>query len=335
MRVARLSGPRRRLSIAEVDLLEAGPGEVVVKIAASGVCHSDLHISKGEFEWVNYPITLGHEPAGNVYDVGEGVEGLRKRQPVVVYPGRGCGRCWFCLRGEENHCEDGKFIGFDQDGAYAEYLLVESPRYIFPLSNLTLDEAAPLGCAGITAYHAIKAEALPILHPGDSVVVIGVGGLGHIAIQLFKKMSTCPVIAVDVRRKSLSLAESLGSDRTILSGDRMVDQVKRVAKKVGAVIDFVGSSSTMTSSYEILRAGGRLVIVGAANDELRVGSGSTNGREVHGSVSGSLSEMKELTELAGQGAFRVLVKTYPLEQVNDVLEELGKGSIVGRAVLNP
>jgi len=336
MKVARLAGPRRPFAVVDADRPEAGPGEVVVKIVASGVCHSDLHIARGEFEAVKYPITLGHEPAGCVYEVGEGVTGLKKGQPVIVYPGRGCGRCWFCLRGEENHCEDGKFIGFDQDGGHAEYLLVESPRYLFPLSGLSLDEGAPLGCAGITAYHAVKAKALPVLHAGDCVVIIGVGGLGHVAIQLLKKMSTCSIVAVDLRRRSLSLAEKLGSDQTILAGKNMGAQVRRVAKKgVGAVIDFVGSTSTLTASYEMLRAGGRLVVVGAADGHLKMDSSSTNGREVHGSISGSLSEMSELVELARRKQFKVVVKAYPLEQVNEVLKMLEEGRIEGRAVLKP
>jgi D-arabinose 1-dehydrogenase-like Zn-dependent alcohol dehydrogenase len=336
MKVARLAGPRKPFAIVDTDRPEPGPGEVVVKIVASGVCHSDLHIARGEFESVKYPITLGHEPAGNVYEVGEGVTGLRKGQPVIVYPARGCGRCWFCLLGEENHCEDGKFIGFDQDGGYAEYLLVESPRYLFPLSGLSLDEGAPLGCAGITAYHSVKAKALPVLHAGDYVVVIGVGGLGHIAIQLLRKMSTCSIVAVDVRRRSLSLAEKLGSDQTVLAGKNLATQVRRVAKEgVGAVIDFVGSTSTLTASYEMLRAGGRLVVVGAAGGHLKMDSGSTNGREVHGSISGSLTEMSELMELARQKQFKVVVKPYPLEQVNEVLKMLEEGRIEGRAVLKP
>jgi len=336
MKVARLAGPRRPFAVVDADRPEAGPGEVVVKIVASGVCHSDLHIARGEFEAVKYPITLGHEPAGCVYEVGEGVTGLKKGQPVIVYPGRGCGRCWFCLRGEENHCEDGKFIGFDQDGGHAEYLLVESPRYLFPLSGLSLDEGAPLGCAGITAYHAVKAKALPVLHAGDCVVIIGVGGLGHLAIQFLRNMSTCSIIAVDVRRRSLSLAEKLGSDQTILARKNIATQVRRVAKKgVGAVIDFVGSTSTLTASYKMLRAGGRLVVVGAAGGHLKMDSGSTNGREVHGSISGSLSEMRELIEIARRKQFKVMVKPYPLEQVNDVLKMLEEGRMEGRAVLKP
>jgi len=193
--------------------------------------------------------------------------------------------------------------------------LVESPRYLFPLAGLSLDEGAPLGCAGITAYHAVKAEALPVLHAEDYAVVIGVGGLGHIAIQLLKKMSPCSIVAVDVRRRSLSLAEKLGSEET--------------------VIDFVGSTSTLNASYETLRAGGRLVVVGAAGGHLRMESGSANGRQVHGSVSGSLSEMRELMELARTKQFKVVVKAYPLERVNEVLEMLEEGRIEGRAVLKP
>src|SRR2546425_7995868 len=336
MKVARLADPRKPFAIVDADRPEPGPGEVVVKIVASGVCHSDLHIARGECESVKYPIALSHEPAGYVHEVGEGVTGFKKGQPVVVYPARGCGRCWFCLRGEENHCEEGKFIGFDQDGAYVEYLLVESPRYLFHLSGLSLDEGAPLGCAGITAYHAVKAKALRVLHAGDHVVVIGVGGLGHVAIQLLRKMSTCSIVAVDVRRRSLSLAEKLGSDKTVLAGKNVVAQVRRIANNgVGAVVDFVGSTSTLTASYEMLRAGGRLVVVGAAGGHLRLDSGSTNGREVHGSISGSLTEMKELMELARQKQFKVVVKTYPLEQVNEVLKRLEEGRIEGRAVLKP
>ncbi len=214
--------------------------------------------------------------------------------------------------------------------------MVESPRYLFPLSGLSLDEGAPLGCAGITAYHAVKAKALPVLHAGDCVVIIGVGGLGHVAIQLLKKMSTCSIVAVDLRRRSLSLAEKLGSDQTILAGKNMGAQVRRVAKKgVGAVIDFVGLTSTLTASYEMLRAGGRLVVVGAADGHLKMDSSSTNGREVHGSISGSLSEMSELVELARRKQFKVVVKAYPLEQVNEVLNLLEEGRIEGRAILKP
>lgn len=336
MKAARLQSPGKPLKILEVNNPEPGPGEVVVKVASSGVCHSDLHIAKGEFASVKCPITLGHEPAGTIYSVGEGVKDLKIGQPVLVYPGVGCGHCWFCLQGEENHCENGRFFGFDQDGAYAEYLLVESPRYLFPIPGLSIDETAPLACAGITAYHAVKAKALPVLHPGDCAVVIGVGGLGHIAIQLLKKLSTCPIIAVDVRRRSLLLAEELGADNTILAGKDLASKVRKVAKSgVGAVIDFVGSTSTLTASYAMLRACGRVVVVGAAGGSLKMEAGSTNGREVHGSILGSRSEMQELIELARRKLFKVMVKTYALEHVNEVLRMLEEGRITGRAVLKP
>jgi propanol-preferring alcohol dehydrogenase len=336
MKAARLQSPRKPVRIVEVDDPEPGPGEVVVKIASSGVCHSDLHIAKGEFPSVNYPITLGHEPAGTIHEFGETVEDIKKGQHVLVYPGSGCGRCWFCLQGEENYCEDGRFFGFDKDGADAEYLLVESPRYLFPIPGLSTDEAAPLACAGITAYHAVKAQALPVLHPDDCAVIIGVGGLGHIAIQLLKKMSTCPIVAVDVRRQSLLLAEKLGADHTILAGKDLARQVRKVAKRgVGAVIDFVGSTSTLTASYTMLRACGRVVVVGAAGGSLKMQADSTSGREVHGSILGSRGEMQELIELARRRQFKVMMKTYPLEQVNEALKMIEEGRISGRAVLKP
>jgi D-arabinose 1-dehydrogenase-like Zn-dependent alcohol dehydrogenase len=336
MKAVRLQSPGKPLKLVEVDDPEPGPGEIVVKISSSGVCHSDLHIANGEFASVKYPITLGHEPAGTIHDVGDAVKDLKKGQTVLVYPGSGCGRCWFCFQGEENHCESGRFFGFDQDGAYAEYLLVESPHYLLPIPGLSTDEAAPLACAGITAYHAVKAKALPVLHPDDCVVIIGVGGLGHIAIQLLKKFSTCPIVAVDVRRQSLLLAEKLGADHTMLAGKDLARQVRKVAKKgVGAVIDFVGSTPTLTASYAMLRACGRVVAVGATGGSLRMDAGSTNGREVHGSILGSRSEMQELIELATRKQFKVIVQAYPLEQVNEVLKMVENGRVTGRAVLKP
>jgi D-arabinose 1-dehydrogenase-like Zn-dependent alcohol dehydrogenase len=201
---------------------------------------------------------------------------------------------------------------------------------------LSSDEAAPLACAGLTAYHAIKAYAVPALHPEDYALVIGVGGLGHIAIQLLKKLTPCPIIAVDVRHQSLLLAEKFGADHTILAGKNLVSQAKKVAKKgIGAVIDFVGSTSTLAASYAMLRACGRVVVVGAAGGSLKVDASSTNGREVHGSISGSLSEMQELIELARRKQFKVIVKSYPLEEVNEVLKMMEEGRITGRAVLKP
>jgi D-arabinose 1-dehydrogenase-like Zn-dependent alcohol dehydrogenase len=336
MKAARLKGPRRPLEIVELHDPDPGPGEVVVKIASSGVCHSDLHIANGEFKGVKYPITLGHEPAGYIHSFGPGVENLRKGQAVVVYAGTSCGMCEYCLRGEENYCESGEFFGFDHDGANAEYLLVKSPRYIFPIPRLSTDEACPLACAGITAYHAIKTEALPVLHPEDYVVVIGIGGLGHVGIQLLKKLSSSQIIAVDTRTDCLSLAEKLGADYTILAGRGLARQILKVSKKkLGAVLDFVGSDLTLGPSYEILRPGGRLVMVGEAGGSFKIAASSTNGREVHGSVYGTLSDMREIVELATQKQIKILVKTYPLKEANRVLKMLEEGQMIGRAVLKP
>ena len=336
MKAARLQSPRKPLAIVELEDPKPGPDEIVVKIASSGVCHSDLHMAKGEFKGVKYPITLGHEPAGYVHEIGSRVRNLRRGQPVLVYAGSGCGQCSWCLRGEENYCESGEFFGFDRDGANAEYLLVSFSRYLFPIPGLSIDEACPLACAGITAYHAVKAEALPGLEPKDYVVVIGIGGLGHIGVQLLKRLSSSQIIAVDKREESLSLAEKLGADHLILAGKDLAKQILHVSrKKVCAVIDFVGSDLTLGPAYEVLGPGGRLVIVGEAGGSFKVAASSIMGREIHGSIYGSLGEMQELVALATQKQFRVMVKSYPLKEVNDVLKMLEEGHILGRAVLKP
>ena len=336
MKAARIKGPRRPVVFEEVEDPSPGPGQVVVRIAASGVCHSDLHIAMGDFKGIRYPLTLGHEPAGYVHRTGRGVKNVREGDAVLVYIARGCGKCWSCRRGAENECGEMEVIGFDRDGCHAEYLLVDSERYLFPIQGLNINEAAPLACAGITAYHAVKAKALGHLNPDDYVAVIGVGGLGHIALQLLKKLGPARIVAIDRTEEKLRQARKLGADYVLMYGRGMNAEVRSIAKSgLAVVIDFVGSSSTLSESYDMLKTGGRLVIVGAAGGRLRVQSGSTSSREVHGSILGSLHEMQEVIDLARNRVFRTVTKAYPLDGIKEVLRLLRQGRMEGRAVLRP
>lgn len=281
-------------------------------------------------------MTLGHEPAGYVYQTGPRVKNVREGDAVLVYIARGCGKCWSCRKGFENECEKMEVIGFDRDGCHAEYLLVDSERYLFPVQGLNINEAAPLACVGITAYHAVKSKALDHLNPDDHVALIGVGGLGHIALQLLKKMGPARVVAIDRTEEKLRLAKKLGADHVLRYGRGMEGELRRLVRGGLAVaIDFVGSSSTLSQSYNMLKSGGRLVIVGAAGGHLNVQSGSTNSREVHGSILGSLHEMQEVIDLARNRVIRTLTKAYPLDRIKEVLRLVKQGRMEGRAVLTP
>lgn len=334
MKAARLLGPKRPVVISDVEDPHPGPNEVVVKIKASGVCHSDLHIAEADFAGVSYPLTLGHEPAGYIHEIGSGILGFEEGTPVLVYITRGCGACGFCRRGEENNCDQGESMGFDRDGSHAEFLLVDSTRYLYPIQGLEPEEAASLACAGLTAYHAVKAEALPLLQPDDFAIIIGVGGLGHIALQLLKKLGLSRVIAVDKNEEKLGFAKRCGADYTVVARDNMLSEIRKIAAHgVAVALDFVGSTFSLKAGYEALSSKGRLVIVGAAGGSLEVNSEPTRGRETHGSILGSLGEMRELIELAKLGAFKVSHQTFPIEQINVALKLLKEGRIEGRAVL--
>lgn len=335
MKAARLLGPRKPVVISDVRDPHPSANEVVVEIKASGLCHSDLHIADAEFAGVNYPLTLGHEPAGYIHEIGSNVRCIEKGTPVLVYITQGCGTCWFCRRGEENNCEHGEAMGFDRDGSHAEFLLVDSTRYLFPILGLKSEEAASLACAGLTAFHAVKGEALPVLQPDDFAVVIGVGGLGHIAVQLLKKLGPSRVIAVDKNDEKLGFAKRCGADYTVAASESMVGEVRKIAGRgVAVALDFVGSPSSLKAGYEVLRSKGRLLIVGSAGGSLEVNSEPTRGREIHGSILGSLAEMRELIELARAGVFKVSHQTFPLEQIHNAMQLLRESRIEGRAVLS-
>jgi propanol-preferring alcohol dehydrogenase len=334
--------------ITEVPRPDPGPGEVVVKVAAAGCCHSDIHIidELGDVSPWPLPFTLGHENAGWVDELGTGVGGLEVGQPVAVYGAYGCGACDRCLVGAPNYCENpmgapmpGGGCGLGADGGMAEYVRVPGPQYLVPLPD-GMDPvlAAPLTDAGLTPYHAIR-RSTHKLAPGSSTVVIGVGGLGHLAIQILKATTATRVIAVDNRPEALKLAEECGADVTIEAGDAAgVEARSATANGRGAdlVLDFVGNDGTLALATSTTRTMGDLTIVGIAGGTLPYNFYAVPYEASVQSVYwGSRAELAEVLDLGARGLITPEITTYPLDEAPAAYQALREGTLKGRAVVIP
>jgi propanol-preferring alcohol dehydrogenase len=345
VKALRLSGWKRDAELCEVPEPTPGPGEVLVRIGGAGACHSDLHlmydIEAGALPW-GPPFTLGHENAGWVERVGDGVRSVSVGEPVAVYGPWGCGRCRRCLMGMENYCEHPELMGgagggLGSDGGMAPYMIVPTARWLVPIGDLDPVEAAPLTDAGLTPYHAIK-RSLPLLVPGATVVVIGAGGLGHMAVQMLEAMCPASVITVDTRVEALELAAALGSDHTVLASDSSVDEIRQVTGGRGAdvVLDFVGADRTLEAAAKLVRPMGHLTIVGIAGGTLPV---SFFGIAYEASVAttywGTLPELVEVIALAQARRIRPRVHTFSLDNAMDAYRSMRNGTLEGRAVIVP
>lgn len=323
---------------------EPGPGEVLLRVAAAGVCHADVEVLGLPAEEFPFPLplTLGHEGVGTVAALGAGVTGLEEGEPVAVYGPWGCGRCAACADGAENYCPHAAELGISPPGlgapgAMAEYLLVDDARHLVPLAGLDPVAAAPLTDAGLTSYHAVK-RALPRLAPGTAAVVIGVGGLGHLAVQLLRALTASRVIAVDVAEEKLALARTVGAHEAVLSDERAAERVRELTDGQGAraVFDFVGSPETVATAGRAASVAGEVAVVGLGGGALPVGMRATpNGVTVRSPYWGTRGEFVEVLELARAGALRVHVETYGLAEAPLAYERLRAGRVDGRAVVLP
>jgi alcohol dehydrogenase, propanol-preferring len=325
--------------VAEPD---PGPGEVVVKIGGAGVCHSDLHLlyefPPGLLPY-DPPFTLGHENAGWVHAVGAGVSGLEIGQPVAVFGAWGCGRCIRCRQGTENYCVEGATVcgGLGRNGGMAPYLLVPSARLIVPLGDLEPAAAAPLTDAGLTPYHAIR-RSLPKLVPGSTAVAIGVGGLGHMGVQLLKAMTAAKVVAVDQRAEALELAAAGGADVTVTAGPDAAAEIRDATGGLGAdvVLDFVGAEATMQLGAAVTRPLGDLTVVGIAGGSIPFGFFSVAYEvSLQTTYWGSVVELMELLELTRRGLVKPEYTTYTLADAPKAYDALKAGTLRGRAVVVP
>jgi D-arabinose 1-dehydrogenase-like Zn-dependent alcohol dehydrogenase len=322
-----------------------GPFDVIVKIAGAGVCRTDIHIIQAVWQQAvgdpKLPYTIGHENAGYIEEVGSAVTGLAKGDPVILHPLITCGLCYPCRTAYDMACEKGVFPGLDgADGGWAEYLK-SSVRNVIKLAPGTDPVTlAPFADAGITAYHAVK-KAVPYIHPGTNVVVVGVGGLGHFGVQLLKVMSSGTVIALDSNRDRLAFAEEIGADHVALAGaDGGVAEVLKLTDGRGAdvILDFVAENNTPQYALKYLRParGGTYIVIGyggvVAPTTLDMIANEIN---VIGSIVGTYAELTELMELNRQGRVHITSTTFPLKEYAHALDELDAGNVRGRGVLVP
>lgn len=331
--------------VVEVPVPEPGPGQVLLKVTAAGLCHSDLAVMGWPEEIFPYPLpmTLGHEGVGTVAALGSAVTEVAEGDEVAVYGPWGCGRCRTCAEGRENYCPHAAGLGImppglGSPGALAEYMVVDSPRHLVPLAGLDPVQAAPLTDAGLTPYHAIR-TSLPKLVSGSTAVVIGVGGLGHLAVQLLRALTPARVVAVDVSKEKLELARTVGAHEVLLSDGEAAARVRELTGGTGAevVLDFVGAEATLAVAAAAVAVAGDVTVVGIGGGTLAIGFGGGVPFGVSASAPywGSRVELIDVVGLAREGLVSSHVETFSIEDAPLAYERLHAGEINGRAVVLP
>ncbi|WP_226004857.1 NAD(P)-dependent alcohol dehydrogenase [Natrinema salinisoli] len=330
------------LRIDEIDRPDLERSDqVLVEVEGAGWCQTDNHIIEGM--WTDYapqdlPMTLGHENAGIVAETGDEVTLVEEGDPVICHPVQTCGICRPCRLGEDMYCENSAFNGLTHDGGFAEYLQTNE-RAVIPLPDgVDPTDIAPHADAGITAYHAVK-KAVDELNPGDTCVVIGVGGLGHIGLQCLDAMSAADVVAADIKDEALELAEELGARHAVNSAEEnLPDVIADLTDDEGAqqVVDFVGADETTALAPEIVAAGGDHHIVGYGGHVHEPSQALVNGEfSFRGTLVGKYAELQELVALVDRGDVELRTERHDLGEINTVAERLEHNEIEGRAVIQP
>ncbi len=338
MKAAVLHDFKQRLSLEEVERPQPGADEVLIRVEACGVCHSDLHVAEGDWKQlagvVKKPLILGHEIAGCVVEKGSAVHDLQVGDRVgVPWIYWSCGACEFCLEGNENLCSRQKITGVTVDGGYAEFVKAPATHAVKIPNGLSAHEAAPLFCAGLTVYRALKGAHIS---SGQRLAVFGVGGLGHLAVQ-FGRALGAEVTAVDIVEEKLELARSLGASRTLNAA--AVDVVKELRRQGGVHVALVTSAakSAYDTAFYCVRPTGTLLVVGLPAENIcfppiLMAAGEVR---IQASAVGTRQDLREVLAAAAEGKVRCQVAARPLAQANEALDQLRKGEVSGRLVLTP
>jgi propanol-preferring alcohol dehydrogenase len=324
------------LVIEDRPVPEPGPGQITVRMEASGLCHTDIHAANGDWPVKpTPPFVPGHEGVGTVAAVGAGVTGLTEGEMVAVpWLGYACGTCKYCLTGWETLCLSQQNSGYSVDGGYAEYFLAEAAFAAKVPAGVNPFEAAPLTCAGVTTFKAVKVGNV---RPGDLVAISGIGGLGHLALQ-YAKIFGGTVAAIDITDEKLQLAKELGADFVI---DARTEDPASVLQAHGGADVAVGlavSDKSFAAAYAGLRRGGRLVLVALPADgtlSIPVFDTVLNGKSVIGSIVGTRADLIDVFALHAAGRTRVIYETRPLAGVNEAIAEVIQGKARARLVLQP
>lgn len=324
----------RRVEVVEKTLRPLAHGEALLKMQCCGVCHTDLHVKNGDFG-DKTGVVLGHEGIGIVAEVGPGVTSLKPGDRAsVAWFYQGCGHCEYCNSGNETLCRQVKNSGYTVDGGMAEFCIVSADYAVKVPDGLDSAAASSITCAGVTTYKAVKSSHI---RPGQWIAIYGLGGLGNLALQYAKHVFNARVIAIDVNDEQLAFAREMGAD--LILNPRSEEVAKVVQEKTGgahaAVVTAV-SKSAFNSAVDALRAGGRLVAVGLPSEamDLNIPRLVLDGIEVVGSLVGTRQDLLEAFEFAAQGKVVPKVTLRPIEDINDIFDEMLEGRIKGRMVIN-
>lgn len=347
MRAVQLSDWGKPPEVREIDDPEPTGTELLLRVDAAGLCLSDIHVmdtAPGAFDYP-LPLTLGHETAGTVIGAGPSADSSWIGRSVVVHGIWACRQCRNCIRGRENYClrlaripgeplpRIGNGLGYH--GGLAEKLIVPSDEVLVPTGELDPTLAAPLADAGLTAFHAVRMN-LDLMDESTVAVVIGVGGLGHMAVQILSALGAQSVIAVDQRADARALASTLGC----VSAHASVDEARSATGSLGGadiVLDFAGAPSTVEPALGLLGPGGRLVVVGTAGGRVLVGKdlGLAQGWQVGAPFWGTRSDLAAVVELAAAGRLSAETVEFSLDDVPRAYDLLRRGAVAGRAVARP
>jgi alcohol dehydrogenase, propanol-preferring len=329
--VEKFSAP---LSIREVPVPRPGPGEVLLELIASGVCHTDLHAAEGDWPVKpTLPFTPGHEGTGIVVALGPGVTRLKEGDRAgLAWLYSADGDCEFCLSGRETLCREQKNSGYSVDGSFAQYALANANYVASIPRQLSFVDAAPILCAGVTTYKGLKEAEI---RAGEWVVISGAGGLGHVAIQYAKAMGL-HVAVVELGAEKTAFAKELGADIAIDANSQ--DPASEIQKQIGgahAVLVTAVSTAAFKQAIGMLRRGGTCVLVGIPAGEFPIPIFDVvlNGHTIRGSIVGTRLDLEEALMFAAEGKVKATIETVPLDSINEVFERLRNGKIQGRVVL--
>jgi propanol-preferring alcohol dehydrogenase len=338
MKAAVLHELKHSLSIEEATEPKPDANEVLIEVEGCGVCHSDLHVADGDWPQIvpitKMPLILGHEIAGRVVEKGVSVNDLELGDRVgVPWVHWTCGECEFCREGNENLCSKQKITGVSVDGGYAEFVKAPASHALKIPDGLSCIEAAPLFCAGVTVYRALKRARIK---PGQRLAVFGVGGLGHLAVQIGDGLGAI-VTAIDVTDEKLARAKELGASVTLNSAASNVVKEIRRAGGVHAALVASAAKAAYDTAFRCVRPTGSLLVVGLPSEPICFPAIQMAALEVHIQASsvGTRDDIRELLTMAAAGKIHSQITTRPLADANEVLAELREGRVSGRIVLTP